>query len=220
QLILVGLKGTDVSAHKLTELFNKSVAVVESYAYGVEIKEAQRVNFVKGKSDQDNLNKLLKGQVDYILVDLLLIQYLVNSQEKEVAKYLAIGGEPLFTRSLHFAIRKDIPNADRIIRQFNTEIVKMIADGTYNRILQLNWIQADVDGDGQLELVLNGDHAGVKAPSNSYSVYFQNSNAGSSNWGRYYINGKLYNGWEEIPKEYKVAQVNKEEVTILKFSFN
>lgn len=219
QLILVGLRGADVSAHKLSKLFNKKVAIVESYAYGPEIEEASRVNFVKGKSDQENLTSLMKGQVDYILVDHLLIQYLMSNQQKEVAKYLAIGSEPLFTRSLHFAIRKDVPNADSIIQRFNTEIKKMMADGTYNRILQLHWIRADVDGDGQLELVLSGDQAGLQAPSNSYSIYFKDSKKASTNWGRYYINGKLYNGWEEIPNEYKVAQASKETFTFLKLSF-
>lgn len=224
QMVLVGVRGANVSARKLSDLIKKKVAIVESYAYGPEIEEATRVAFVKGQSAQENLNRLLSGQVDYILVDNLLIQYLVNYQKKEVAKHLAIGQEPLFTRSLHFAIHKDVPNADQIIQQFNSEIVKMIADGTYNRILQLNWIQADVDGDGQLEMVLNGDHAGVKAPSNSYSVYFQNSDTTptptSSN--RYYINGQVYNGWEEIPGEYKVAPIKSEsleKVTILKLKF-
>jgi len=222
QLVLVGLKGANVNARQLTELANRKVAIVESYAYGREVEEASKVRFVRGKSDQENLEQLFNGKVDYILVDDLLIQYLVNYQQKEAAKFLEIGTVPLLIRSLHFAIRKDVPNADQIIHQFNDEIVKMMADGTYNRILHLNWIQADVDGDGQLEMVLGGDHAGVKAPSNSYSVYFQNSDSVSSNSHKYYIDGQIYNDWEEIPDTYKVAPIkseNLDDVSLLKFSF-
>ena len=39
------------------------------------------------------------------------------------------------------------------IEKFNAEIKKMQADGTYNIILRLDWIRADVDGDGRTELV-------------------------------------------------------------------
>ena len=160
--------------------------------------------------------------MDYILIDDLLIQYLVNYQQKEAGKYLAIGNVPLFTRTLHFAIRKDVPKADHIVQQFNTEIAKMVADGTYNRILQLNWIQADVDGDGQLELILAGDQAGLKAPTSSYNVYFQSSNTAATNSSRYYINGQIYDNWEAVPNKYKVALVKSENLdqgTLLKFSF-
>lgn len=222
-LVLVGLKGANVSARKLSELIDKRVAVVGSYAYGPELEEAKRVTFVKGENDQENLEKLFAGQVDYILVDDLLIQYVVNYQQKEAARFLAIGNTPLFTRSLHFGIRKDVANADQIIQQFNMEITKMIADGTYNRILELNWIQADVDGDGQLELVLAGDQAGLQAPTNSYHVYFENQPTASTPSDRYYINGQIYKDWESIPTEYKVANLrneNLDKVTFLKFSLN
>ena len=30
----------------------------------------------------------------------------------------------------------------------NAEIKEMITEGTYNKILELNWITADIDGDG------------------------------------------------------------------------
>ncbi len=40
----------------------------------------------------------------------------------------------------------------------------MLADGTYAKILQIGWIQVDVDGDGLDELVPIGDTVG-RAPS-------------------------------------------------------
>jgi len=221
QLVLVGMKGANVSARKLSELVHSKVAVVGWYAYGPEVEEASKVTFVKGQNDQENLEKLLRRQVDYILVDNLLIQYLVTHQSKEVAEHLAIGAMPLFTRSLHFAIRKDVAGADKIMQQFNAEITKMTADGTYNRILQLNWIHADVDGDGLLELVA-GAQAGLKAPTSSYHVYFDHSKVAASNTNRYYVNGRFYFDWETVPSEYKVAPIKNEtpeKVTLLKFTF-
>ena len=45
----------------------------------------------------------------------------------------------------------DPVNANKIksiISDFNRNIQSMMADGSYNEILELNWIKTDVDGDG------------------------------------------------------------------------
>ncbi len=41
--------------------------MVGHYAYGEEIDSAQGVFFVSGRNDQENLDKLLTGDVDYML---------------------------------------------------------------------------------------------------------------------------------------------------------
>lgn len=220
QLILVGRKGSDVSAASFSDLQGKRVGVVGTYAYGEAVENANRVNFIPGKNDQENLEKLIKYEVDYMLVDALLIQYLVLYQQEDMLKYLAIGTKPLITRSLHFALRKDIPQSAQIIKRFNTEILKMVADGSYNRILKLNWIRADVNGDGKMELVLNGDRAGTIAPTSSYNVYLDNP---STNVGHgYYVAGNFYQTWENIPQKYKVAPMKSEDLSkigMLSFRF-
>jgi len=61
-----------------------------------------------------------------------------------------------------------------------------------------------VDGDGNMELVLNGDKAGTEAPANAYGVMTDQSLASKSgSVDRYYIDGKTFNGWENVPDEYK-----------------
>ncbi|WP_020527994.1 substrate-binding periplasmic protein [Flexithrix dorotheae] len=224
QLILVGRKGNDVSAASLSELNGNKVAVVGNYAYGEEVENAKGVEFISGKNDQENLEKLLKGETDYMLVDALLIQYLLHYQREEAAQYLEIGTTPLITRSLHFALRKDLPNAEKIIEGFNEQIVKMVIDGSYNRILQINWIKTDVDGDGKLELVLNGNQAGQVAPSSSYNVFLNNepSLTHSSTSNRYYVEGNIYHNWDNVPEQYKQPQVKIEDpgqVKLFKFNF-
>lgn len=204
RLILVGKKGSDVSADTISKLSGKRIAVVESYAYGSLLDEAVGLELVKGNSDQQNLERLLKGEVDYMLADALLIEYVLKNQSKEAAQYLEIGTNTLLRLPLHFAIRRDIPDADKIIENFNKEIKKMLADGVYNQILQLNWISSDVDGDGLAELVLIGDKAGTKAPMNIYSVL--SPGGVGSRGSQYLIEGKLYSSWESVPKKYKVPQ--------------
>ena len=222
QLILVGRKGSDVDARTWSDLAGKRVAIVDKYAYGSSVQATKEVVFVAGGSDQENLTRLLNKEADYMLVDALLMQYLLTYQEEEVAQYLEIGSNTLVRRSLHFAIRKDLPGAQNIVDRFNDEILKMVADGSYNRILRLNWIRTDMDGDGRVELVLAGNKAGSKAPTSSYDVFFKSSTAvNSSSKDRYYVDGRFYEGWEQVPQQYKVPVVGQEveDFNFLKFKF-
>jgi ABC-type amino acid transport substrate-binding protein len=200
QLVLVGRKGSNVSFDSIAEIKNSRIGLVKDYAYGELLAEVGSVSLIYGDSDQHNLEKLLSGNVDYILVDAILIHYLMMYQVNDVRELLEIAPEPLITKTLHLAVRKDFPGVEDLISRFDEEISKMIADGTYNEILGFNWIRADVDGDGTVELVLEGDQAGTARPSVVYSIYTVAQPAGTD---RYYIDGQLYNGWNNIPDRYK-----------------
>src|SRR5215510_15392005 len=73
RLVLVGRRGTDVSATQLSDLKGKRVAIVEGYSYGDAIDNAGIV-FVRSHSEEDSLTELLKGNVDYTLMDDLVVQ--------------------------------------------------------------------------------------------------------------------------------------------------
>jgi polar amino acid transport system substrate-binding protein len=206
RLILVGKKGSNVHAGNLSELAGKKIAIVQSYGYG-SLDDARKVRFVNGINEQQNLELLLKGEVDYMLTDALLIEYLLTFQGEEAAQYLEIGTNTLIRLPLHFAIRRDFPNAEKIIHDFNEEIKIMIAEGVYNRILQLNWLASDVDGDGFPELVLSGDKAGTSAPQHSYGITSQPGTS-SDQVSRFVIDGRLYPTWESVPDIYKVPQAS------------
>ena len=221
QLILVGRKGSLVKDISIADLDGKRIGIVENYAYGAA--ENPNAIVVEGKSDQKNLERLLSKQIDYMLVDDLLIQYMLKYQINDVTDHLEIGNTPLRVKSLHFALRKDVIDGERIMSLFNEEITKMIADGSYNAILELNWIKSDIDGDGTMELVLQGDHAGTKQPLNAYSVLAEETNNQTiNNSYRYYIDGKFYEGWENIPDRYKIkispGQANPNNIGLI-FSF-
>ena len=201
RLVLVGIKGSDVSATELSELQNKRVSVVSGYAYGSKLYTSPGISIIFGKSDQENLERLLEGKTDYMLVDELLIQYLLQYQHEEVKKYLEVGSNAIFVKPLHLALRKSDKDSERIIEEFNGNIAEMMTDGTYNEILELNWIQYDVGGDGIMELVLKGDEAGLEAPVHYYSL--MSATGLTKNADRYYINGQLYNGWDEVPQSFK-----------------
>ena len=205
RLVLVGRAGSDVSATRMTDLAGRRVAAVGRYAYGEQIGQAEGVLFVNTRNDQDSLDKLLAGDVDYMLVDELVARYLLKFQPDDVEANLEIGLRPLARRLLYFALRRDVPNAERIIAAFNGEIHAMQGDGTYAEKLQVGWIRVDVDSDGLYELVPYGDHLGEYPPGTVYDVFGEMpTDESPPEKQRIVVQGNIYEGWDAIPDRYKV----------------
>ncbi len=77
-MILVGRKGSDVSAVSFNDLSGKKIGVIDNYAYG-DFDNNQEIVIVSDLSNQKNLENLLSDKIDYMLVDALLIQYMLKS---------------------------------------------------------------------------------------------------------------------------------------------
>jgi polar amino acid transport system substrate-binding protein len=159
RLILVGRKGADVKASTLGALKGKRIAIVGGYAYG-DIEGAGPV-FVRSQSEEDSLTQLLQSKVDYTLMDELVVQYILSNYAKEAKTRLELGVTPMVTRPLFFAVRRSRPDAESLISRFNLQLRGLIADRTYHKLLHLDWIRADIDGDGVMENVPFSDKAGT-----------------------------------------------------------
>lgn len=221
QLILVSMRKDSLPVNDLEAIAGKRLAIVRGYAYGAGVDSLKNVQLVYSKSDQENLLKLLKGQADYMLVDELLIRYLVDAQPGKFEETLSVSESPVIIESLHFAIRKDLEGGQELIDGFNEATKAMLADGSYNRILRMNWITADLDGDGKLELISHGTGGG--SPENGYKVHMNDSsNYPTASGNTYYINGKVYTSWEDVPADFKRGPGSKEDVetfNFLRFNF-
>ena len=211
RLILVGQQGSDVSATSLADLAGKRIALVAGYVYGEEVETTDGLIIVGSTGVEDSVAKLLNGEVDYTLMDDLVVQYIISNHAEEARTRLAFGSTPLLTRSLHLAIRRSLPDAESIISRFNAGLRGMIADRTYHRLFHLEWIQADVDGDGRNEYVPYNDQAGPRQPGRSYMLSATGSpTAKPSTTQRFYFDGVIYEGWSNVPEQYK-APVSKPE---------
>jgi len=206
RLILVGRKGSDVSATQLSALKGKRVALVETYAYGDTVRDSPGPVYVKSTSEEDSLQKVISNDAAYTLVDELVVEYIRKNYPDQAKAYLAFGSKPLLVRTLHFAVRKDLPDAALIIDKFNSELRGLVADRTYNRLLQLDWIQADVAGNGQMVNIPSSDQAGVTPPDHTYKLYTDESSSGSATG--FYVGGKVYQNWSTVPDAFKLAGPN------------
>ena len=198
RLTLVGRQGSDVSATSLADLAGKRIALVAGYAYGEAVETTDGPIFVASNSEEDGLAKLLDGEADYTLMDDIVIQYLIINHGEKARTRLVFGSTPLLTHSLHFAVRRSLPDGDSIISRFNAELRGMIAARTYHRLLHLDWIQAD--GDGRAEYVPHDDQTGPLPPERSYALFATASpTLEPDTTRRFYFGGDIYEGWPPCP---------------------
>ncbi|HEX6243700.1 MAG TPA: transporter substrate-binding domain-containing protein, partial [Polyangiales bacterium] len=170
RLQLVARKGSDVSAASFSQLAGKKVGIVQGYAYGPELDDAKEPVFVRQASTEENLRSLLRGEVDYVLTDSLVIHQLAQHYPRETREKLEVGKEVLIKRPLYLTLRKDLPDAERIMADFNRQLEKMLQDGSFARAIHVDWIETDVDHDGITELVAANDQVGPEAPESGYRV--------------------------------------------------
>lgn len=201
RLVLLGRAGQDVDVSSIDQLKGKKLGIVEGYAYGEEILGSKAPELVLGASDEDNLRTLLKGEVDYILVDSLLVYYLFEYSKDAAHKKLVYSKKPLATRSLYLALRKDHPGAAEIISTFNDQIATMTRDGTYHEVLKVSWLVTDIDGDGRDEIVYGGSHASQDPPDVQYHL----SGATAEGAPRFMVEGEVYSDWQKVPARYKTT---------------
>ncbi|MET0792385.1 MAG: transporter substrate-binding domain-containing protein [Polyangiaceae bacterium] len=204
RLVLVGRAGSDVSAKAFSDLKGKRIGIQEGFAYGEVLDEAKDPIFVRNPSLTESFQALSKGEVDYVLIDVLVLQYLFDQDAARAKQLFAVGEHTLISRTLHLTVRKDFPKAQIVIDRFDQEIAKMMRDGSYNRLLEVTWVEVDVDSDGVNELVLAGSAAGKIAPEHGYQPLTTSVGPEpAAHASRFYINGKLYSSWDQVPEEYK-----------------
>ena len=150
RLVLVGRAGADVSAPSLATLKGRRIASVEGDAYGPAIEAAGPI-FVRTSGEEDSVRQLLSTTVDFALIDELVVNYIVEHHPEEAKKRLQLGAIPLVTRQLFFTVNRARADAHAIVTRFNAQLRGMIADRTYHRLLHVEWISADVNGDGTPE---------------------------------------------------------------------
>ena len=101
------------------------------------------------------------------------------------------------------AVRRSLPDAESIISRFNAELRGMIADRSYHRLLHLDWIRADVDGDGRREYVPHDDQTGPRPPEHSYELFATRRPTAKRRATRRFYFGSIYEGWSAVPERYK-----------------
>lgn len=205
RLVLIGRHGADVSATSLEPLAGRRIAIVAGYSYGDAVDRGGPA-FIRSASEEDSLARLLRGDVEYVLIDALVVEYIAAHYPEQASTRLAIGDTALVTRPLHLAVRRSRLDAATLVSRFNEQLRGMIADRTYHRLLHVDWIRADVNGDGVPEYVPATDQPGPAQPLRIYSL-FSNPAAppvpSRPSEPGFYLGGTIYSDWARVPERYK-----------------
>jgi polar amino acid transport system substrate-binding protein len=208
RLVLVAGRGTNVVGVGLYGLTGKKIGIVAGYEYGPAVLTARGPVFVEGPSDLANLKALIDRRLDYALVDELLAYHLLQREDR-AGRLLRVGNKAIVRHSLHFAVRKSHPGAELIVERFDRAIRQMMADGSFNRLLQLDAIEVDFDGDGRREVVFAGGSVGTRPPTRTFSLLDGGSSGGAGT--RYHVDGRTYESWDDIPSRYRTERARQAE---------
>jgi polar amino acid transport system substrate-binding protein len=209
RIVVVSTEERHVDVEHLEALAGHRVGVVEGYAYGDAVDLAEGVELVEAADSAANLEALLAGEVDVVLEDALVVHHLYEQYGETARARLLVGSRPLAVRTLHLAVRRDHPGAEAIIAAFDAEIGHMLADGTYNEILEVSYLEADVDDDGTVEVIMSTNPGTLgEPPEVTYELMLHDEPSEGSPreaWqrGAVYVDGVRYDSWEDVPPDVR-----------------
>lgn len=154
-----------------TDLAGLRVALVKGYAYGDEILAmAAKAEVIEAKNSRDALKLLRSGEADTALLDELVAR---GELDESGMENLTIADVVLAFRELHFAVSRQNPLAQAIIDDFHRSYELMLADGTVNDILNVDWLATDFGQSGSLNVVMRSGVSldDLSNPSSDGEVY-------------------------------------------------
>lgn len=160
-----------VKVESLADLSGLRVALVSDYAYGEEVEAATaQFEVVSVKNSERGMKAVLSGKADLALVDELVARS--ELYKSEMSKLSALDTILAF-RSLHLAISHKNPLAAVIIDDFHRSYKMMLADGSVNQILNVDWLATDFGQSGDMNVVLRPGVSldDLSVPTGTDSVY-------------------------------------------------
>ncbi len=139
-------QGNPLHWDTLKDLVGRNIGITRSYAYGVDLLNAIKSGELKGEeatSDEQNLQKLVKGRIDLFPMHKEVGLYLIqNELSPEERKKLTYHPKPLTELDYHLMISKNTVNGPELIHKFNRGLSKLRKSGRYKTLVdqRYDWI--------------------------------------------------------------------------------
>lgn len=127
--------GDDISFSNFADLKPYTIGVVRGYVNPPGFDEAGLTTEVVD-NDALNLNKLLRGRIDLVLIDKIVGQHILNinhAQHKHEVEWMK---PPVRVETQHLVVSKRAPGSRTLLDDFNRGLTAIIADGTVKQIMQ------------------------------------------------------------------------------------
>lgn len=136
-LALLARRGSSISYSGMEDLKPYKIGVVRGYINTREFDNATYLNKVEVLDDLTTLKMLLYKRVDLIVIDYHVARFLLQNY-LGIAPNTAV--EPLYPmldeKLLYLCFSKQIPQNMRYLVDFNTGLLSMKNDGTYDRLVE------------------------------------------------------------------------------------
>jgi len=132
-IVFIKRDDSGIVYNQRSDLDGLRIGVVADYAYSETPYDTAGIDISEAGSAQDNIKRLLAGELDLVLADGRVAAYEID--ELIAGKALSIIRKPLVTRGLRVAVSKQHPDHAEIVAGINAGITQMQADGSYNAIL-------------------------------------------------------------------------------------
>lgn len=134
KIVLFKRKKSNIKFNKLSDLKNYSIGVIRGGVTSEEFDNASYLKKEEAASDERNIVKLCKNRIDLLNGDLEVIKYISSNFYRECYDKIEPLETPLNVQSLSLALNKNVPNAEKIIKNFNIELKKYIEQNEINKI--------------------------------------------------------------------------------------
>ncbi len=118
---------------KLTSLEGKRVGITLGYTYPTDFMENPRITRFQSKSDAQILEMLVRGRVDYILMN-GMPGYLKIQQKQLTGKVVKVG--KLSTDGFWLAFSRNAPQGEALAKRFEQGLQKIKNNGTYETLIR------------------------------------------------------------------------------------
>lgn len=122
----------------MADLKGKTIGAAVGYTYGEAFDQAaQGGEFTvdRTSSDEANLRKLLLGRLDAVAVNRAVGFDILTRFTDAEQKQLAATDRNVNEQASRMAVSRALPNAEQLLKTFNTGLAKLQRDGTVKRLL-------------------------------------------------------------------------------------
>ncbi|MHC8405355.1 substrate-binding periplasmic protein [Pseudomonas sp. TMB3-21] len=129
-------KDAPIEYNNLQQLHTYPIAVVRGYAYSSAFDEDTVLQKVPVHSFAMAVRMLAADRVKLTLEDEFVARYYLSRESAKVRSSVEFLPKPLSENSLHILVSLKHPKHAEIVSNFDREIAKMKADGSYERLLK------------------------------------------------------------------------------------
>lgn len=124
----------DVAFNTLEDLKPYKIGVVRGYAPPPTF-DPEAFKTLPANDNEENLRKLIRGRVDFVLTDRIVALHILNTVLAEDAAAVVQVGKPLSVETQHFVIPKTAEGYEALMAAFNAGLEEIGADGALSEIL-------------------------------------------------------------------------------------